>query len=543
MPFQVSDTPRPVDPDSGPATDRAVGVPGPGAVRPRVTPAVPCRALGAIVLGGVLLRILLVLASGRSELQSDEANYVYLGLTHQHFGVLLDQYRYLWPPFYPWLLGEALGRFGLDGVLDGPLVVQLLQALASAAIGLAVGLLAFRLGSARAASVAAALWAVHVPLAGYTHLLWSETFFLALFTPALERLVAALQAPTAECAQRRLLAAGALLGASLWVKSFAAYLIPVLALVALVGCARRFGGLRALSAASLVLLAPIVITLPWGLRNLEHYGRYVPSGATLGENAHVGLNARYMNFDYVALDRSRALRGEPPVAELALAPFTAPPERDGRSVPGWKRADELPHTVDRQSVQLGRGLAYAAAHPGWALRTRIKHVADLVTPLSFTARHAALGLYAEGWLGRAPFRQALVLLSLATSVLVLGAAAVGLARGLRSSVGWAVILPVLAYVGASALLLSMSRVRLPAEPLLLVLAALAWVHALEPLDAGGRPTPWAWLGARFGLGRQGQERASWSAAAVLLTMLALLFALNGREIAAVTLDAWAGGAP
>jgi hypothetical protein len=517
VPSQVSETPRRHDP--------AAGAPD-GVVRGSAEPAAPVRALATIVACGVLLRLVLVCASGRSELQSDEANYVYLGLAQQQFGVLLDQYRYLWPPFHPWLLGEALVRFGLAGAV----VVQVLQALSSAAIGASVGLMAWRLGSARAALVATGLWAVHLPLAGYTHMLWSETFFLALFTPALERLVAGLQADTVQRAQRCFLAAGLLLGASLWVKSFATYVIPVLAVVVFVLSFRRFGAVRGLRVASLVALAPFVVTLPWALRNVEVYGRFVPSGATLGENAYIGLNTRYMNFDYVALDRSRTLRGLTPIEDLALVALVAPPQRDGRPVPGWKRAEELPHTVDRQSVQLDRALTFAREHPGWALRTRIKHVADLVTPLSFTTRHAALGLYGDGWLGRAPFRHVLVIVSLGTSVLVLLGAAVGLARGLRSAAGFAVFVPVLGYVGASALLLSMSRVRLPAEPLLIVLAALAFVHALEPLDSAG-PSGAANRAARV----------SWTVAAILVSGLVALFGVNGREVVAVTVDALRGG--
>ncbi len=483
-------------------------------------PRAPLRGIAWLVFAGVALRIALALAAGRSELQSDEANYVYLGLAQQRFGILLDAYRYLWPPLHPWLLGEALARFGLAGIT----AVQLLQACASAAIGASVGLLAWRLGSARAGLVATALWAVHLPLAGYTHLLWSEPLFLALFTPALERLVAALQADSAAEFDRRCLAAGLLLGASLYVKTLAQYLAPVLALTVVAVAVGRFGKLAAVRGASLVVLLPFVITLPWGLRNLEVYGRYVPSGATLGENAYIGLNARYMNFDYVALGRVRALRGDAPIEELAPAALIAPPATEDGEAGGWRRAEEQPHVVLRQQEQLERGLAFALEHPGWTLRTRLKRVADFVTPLSFPVRHAALGLYDGSALGRAPLRHVTVLWAVCGATLVLALAGLGLARGLRAAAGWAVFLPTLVYVAASALLLSMSRVRLPIEPLLLVLAALGLCHALEPFQ------------------RRRIQRATWAAAGCLLAAFAALVALQAREVWAVVQDALQGGA-
>ncbi|MEZ6013516.1 MAG: glycosyltransferase family 39 protein [Planctomycetota bacterium] len=478
------------------------------------------RAIPALVLLGVVLRLILVVLSGRSELQSDEANYVYLGLTQQHFGVLFDQYRYLWPPFYPWLLGQALAHFGTDAGF----AVQLLQAVASASIGASIAALTWRLGSARAAIVATALWAVHLPLGGYTHLLWSETLFLALFTPALERLLAALQTRDADRAERRLLVAGLLLGASLWVKSFALYLTPVLALLVMFARRNQAGTASAVRGGTVVVLAAFVVTLPWTLRNIEVYGRPVMSGATLGENAYVGINARYMNFDYVALRRVRAQRDEDPIGALASSALVRGPERDGVPVGPWSRADEMPHTVRRQEIQVERALDFARAHPLWALRTRLKHVADLVTPLSFPTRHAALGLYGDGALGRPLARYTLVLLSLVTSVIVLGGAAVGVARGLRARAGALVVLPVLGYVVASSLVLSMSRIRLPAEPLLIVLAALALTHALEPIGAPRR------------------ERGTWVLAGVLLAALLALWGINGREVYAVVHEALQGGA-
>jgi len=74
-----------------------------------------------------------------------------------------------------------------------------------------------------------------------------------------------------------------------------------------------------------------------------------------------------------------------------------------------------------------------------------------------------------------------------------------------------------------------------------VLAALALVHALEPVDSDGAPGRTGRAGLFGLLGRRGVQRASWTVAWLLVGGLLALFAVNAREVVAVTLDALAGG--
>ena len=438
---------------------------------------------------GVALRAGLLALALPIEVQSDEANYLYLALGLERFGIYFDQHRYLWPPGYAWLLHRVVG----DGSGADLTAFRGIQVAASSVVGITTMLFAWRLFSSRAAVVAGLLWCVHLPLAAFTHLLWSETFFLALFLPALWHVLTALDR-TAEGdekrAARRLLVAGLLLGAALHLKEMPLFLMIPLALLVAWRAAPMGRGVT-LRLATLLPLAAVVVLLPWTTRNHEVYGRVTLSGATLGENVYQGLNARYVNFDLVPLARERARRGLAPLSEIERRAFTVPPTAaDGEPDPGWERAASTFHPIDRQAENVRRGARWSVEHPGWFARTRLKKWSDLVTPFSFFARHQALGHYApESGLGGA-WRRPLVIWSLLSSVVALIGAALGGATSLGAGHGRSLLAVTIGYVLSAALLVSMSRFRVPIEPLLLVLCAGFLAHgpahrSAPRLAAGG----------------------------------------------------------
>lgn len=419
---------------------------------------------------GVALRAGLLANAQPIEVQSDEANYLYLALGLERFGIYFDQHRYLWPPGYAWLIHFVIG----DGSAFDLTTFRALQVAASSVIGITTMLFAWRLFSSRAAMVAGLLWSVHLPLAAFTHLLWNETLFLALFLPALWHVLAALDR-SAEGdegpAATRLLIAGILLGGALHLKEMPLFLlIPLTLLVAV--RARPMGPAVTLRLATLLPLTALVTLLPWTARNHEVYGRVALSGATLGENAYQGLNARYVNFDMVPLARERAARGLPPLSELERREFTAPPTAaNGSPDEGWERAEMTINPIDRQGANVRRAVAWSAEYPGWFARTRLKKWSDLFTPFSFFARHQALGHYPrESRLGGA-WRRPLVIWSLLTSVIVLLGASLGAATSLRGGHARTLVAVTIGYVLSAATLVSMSRFRVPIEPFLLVLCA------------------------------------------------------------------------
>ncbi len=414
---------------------------------------------------GVLLRLVLLLVVGQVELQSDEANYVYGALTLNHFGVYLDHYRYLWPPGYSWILAQCIAIFGQDGLF----VAKLLQVVGSASIGLTTMLFAYRLGNMRAARIAGVLWVLYLPLAAFTHLLWNETLFLALFLPALYQLLRVIQG-VERGVDRRLIAAGLLLGAALYLKEAPVYLVPLLAL-GLLPCAP--GMREGLARGALLLLACACVQLPWTLRNLHVYGHFVPVAQSLGENAYNGLNEDYRSFDLIAVEVERTRRGLPPLVETRVRPWFVDVEEGS----GWERADRggdaenaVANTIERSRENTSRGLAYAREHPGWLARSRLKKLADLVTPLSFFTRHQALGRYDHSALGTPLGRALSGLWAVACPVLVLLLGSAGFFALREPRARWLLGL-VIGYTVATSTLVAMSRFRLPIVPLLIACGA------------------------------------------------------------------------
>lgn len=412
------------------------------------------RAIAAGLGGGLLLRIAFLVTVEPLDLQSDEANYVYLALSWNYFGFFSDSVRYLWPPGYPALVAASLHAFGLAGLT----VVKVLQVLASGVTGLTTALLARHWLGDRAGAIAAALWAAHLPLVGFTHMLWPETIFLALTTPALYFLV------RAEDGRRTplLVGAGVLLGAAMHVKEVGLYLVPVLA-AGFVVFRPHEALARRLRDAALVLLAATAVALPWTLRNIEVYGRVVPAGLSVGENAYHGLNARYVNFDIAPLARNRPELRE----RLEPRPWFV----DAGDAEAWPRALEIRNLADRLRENLRRGLRFAAAHPGWLVRSRIKKLADLFVPTSYFVRHQALGHYDHSIVGATGPRRLTVAWALGGSALLMAAGLAGMGRIVRRHPGGWVAGLALAYFLATSLLVANSRFRMPMVPILIVAAA------------------------------------------------------------------------
>ncbi|MGB6364604.1 MAG: glycosyltransferase family 39 protein, partial [Thermoanaerobaculia bacterium] len=364
------------------------------------------RLLGGVVALGVLVRLIFLALSGELELWADEAHYVQLAAMWSRFGFYMGSPGHLWPPIYPAFLSLFLSWFGEHGIT----AAKVCQVLLCGIVGASIVLLAHRLFSYRAALVAGLLWAGYLPLIAYSHLLWPETLFLCFLLPAVYLFTTLLGSELSPRQIRvRLVAVGALLGLAILTKE-AALPLPVLFGLLLIGSRSRDSlGLRTIRAALLVL-STVVVVLPWTFRNAEVYGRWVVGGSTLGKNMHWGVNAKYINFDYTGSGMERIEASEGPFRRWLLEP---PPD----SVWPQSRAANL---IDRSNENVHRGLGFARAYPEFYLRTRVKRLADWVTPLSFFDRHYRRRLY-QGRLDLIGVRRTLIGLSVLSTMLVMAA--------------------------------------------------------------------------------------------------------------------------
>lgn len=417
------------------------------------------------------MRLALFLAIGDLELRSDESNYVYLALTWERFGYYPDTYRFIWPPGFVWLMKQSFELFDAHGLY----ALKLLQIFASASTGWFLMKLALRLFGERTALVAGAIWCAYLPLVAYTHYLWPEPLFLALFTPALYYTLLVLQeGERVPGVDRRVVIAGVLFALALYLKESPLYLVFLLALAIAWLPRLRVEGLRR---ASLFLLVVAVCVAPWTLRNLEVYGRLVPMGSTLGENAYIGLNARYKNYDILLFSREKRAA----IPEDLSRQWFVQADPAG----AWQRTMDIRNTPDRLAEHTRRGLTYAREHPGWLVRSRIKKLADLVAPLSFFVRHMALERYGGTVLDGPVVRPVLVAITLGFPLVLIPLGLAGLIGVLRDRAGRVLITTVLLYFCATSMLVAMSRFRIPVLPLLIVLTAALLVRGL---DLTGRRT-------------------------------------------------------
>ena len=452
------------------------------------------RLLGVVVALGVLVRLIFLALSGELELWGDEAHYVQLAAMWSRFGFYMGSPEYLWPPVYPAFLTLCIRFFGEYGIA----AAKVCQVLLSGVVGASVVLLAWRLFSYRAALVAGLLWAGYLPLIGYTHLLWPETLFLCFLLPAVYLFTTLLGSELSPRQTRvRLVVVGALLGLAILTKE-AALPLPLLLGLLLIGSKSRDPlGLRTIRAAVLIL-STVAVALPWTLRNAEVYGRWVVGGPTLGRNMLWGVNSDYINFDYTRPGMVAIVASQGSFRRWLIEP---PPDS------GWKQSGAA-NLIDRSKENVHQGLRFARSHPGFYLRSRVKRLADWLTPMSYFDRHYRRGLY-QGWLGKTGVRRALIPISVLSTMLVIAAALPGLFLILPGATHRMLMAVVFLTFLVPVAITAISRYRVPAEPFMLVLAAGLVASASDRR----RPRRWEWVAVISG----------WAA-------LVTLWLINAKEV-------------
>ncbi len=363
------------------------------------------------------------------------------------------------PPGYPFFLGGVYALSG-DSKTAGRFANVALGALAV----LLTFLIARSIWGRRVALVGAGLVAVFPPLVLLSRDLLSESLFLSLELAAVFCVVAFRRSGAA---LRFAAAAGALCGLAALTRNPGAILVLPMALG--VWTLRPALRPRALLPPALVVLCAALVILPWTLRNAVEFGRFVPvstgSGFALaGTYSGVSLN-----------DHSNAAAWRTPQAVPEYAPLFLTPGIDEAT---------LDATLRREA------LSFASGHPGYVAEAVGVNLLRMFEFLGGSVVTLAGHPLEQRGIGSAdpPVEQ----FALVPAVLLALAGMLAIARarrparesgGRRFARGpvflW--LVPILTVLSAAPVA-GLPRYRVPADPFLLILGAIAIVWAWEGLE-------------------------------------------------------------
>jgi 4-amino-4-deoxy-L-arabinose transferase-like glycosyltransferase len=346
------------------------------------------------------------------------------------------------PPGYSYLLG---GVYRLAGVESAPLdervhAARVTGALLGAAIVALIGVLAAQLWGPRVALVAAALAAVYVPLITVGGAVMSEPLFTVLMLGAL---VAAIAHRRSGRGLRLAAVAGLLTGLAILTRPNGAVLLPLLAVAV---WARPRGRWTSLRAPAVLVVVAVLAVVPWTVRNAVELDSFIPVTTQLGSALAGTYNDQARN-DPVNPAAWRSIKHIPAHADL------------------WRRIRSIPEPELERRLRARAG-DDIAAHPAYVAEVGFWNTVRLLDLAGFTrARQTAATVGIDhGWADAG-----VVCFWLFALVALAGACT---RRARRSpAVVWAV--PVLMAAGVVFLTLETPRYRMPIDPFVVLLAALA----------------------------------------------------------------------
>lgn len=404
----------------------------------------PDRALAALTLAALAVRVVYLVLEPRCALTGDEPSWIEIGRQVGRPAIAFSPLRsdlVFYPPVFPYFVGALFRAFGtMKAVLWAQVV---LGALLVPAVGRA-GALAF---GRRVGLLAAGATAFYPELVWYPAHYWSETVFLLLLWWAIERTLAA----DARASRGAAVAAGLLWGLATLTREISLYLVPLVALWMLRPRAGAGGpaparARRGLAPVLLVLTAALTVA-PWTVRNALVFRAFIPV-STMG-----GLNLWQGNTTLTHLQ----------IYEV-LATKGGPVEQD-----------RYCRVMARETI--------AARQPGWVFEKLAEQMPEFWKAGSEVLDHL-VGREACGPLPAARLVPVELLLVL-PYLLVLALFLVGLARLRFSGAAWLLLLLLAAYNAAHVVAYATTRFRLPVLPVVFMVAAAAGADrregALRPL--------------------------------------------------------------
>ncbi len=363
-------------------------------------------------------------------------------------------------PGYPYLLAATYAVTGVDA--DGG---RLLGAVAGALLALLCFLVASRIWGRRTGIIAGALTALFPPLVLLSRELFSETVFASLVLAAV---LTTLEYRAHGGRRLRWAAlAGAVCGLAALTRNPGIVLIVPIMLGAWVG--ERRLTLRALMGPGVVFLVAAVVIAPWTIRNATEFGRFIPIATATG----FGLAGTYNETSRTDPEFPSSWRAPNRIPDFE-AVFQAPGVDEG-TLDAELRSEALDHASDHP--------AYVFEVIGANLRRMLLIEEDSVVDGGTEVADRGIGSGSSG-IERVSLLLVIPLAGIGILVLMKGRVQTpaGEVRRPRGPLFmW--LIPIL-LVAVALPVAGLPRYRVPADPFMLMLAAVAIERALTLL--GGR---------------------------------------------------------
>ena len=409
------------------------------------------RVLGAMLIAGAAVRLLLIWSFHGQPLYDDEIHYHQIAVnlvTTGQFAQVRGTPTSMRPPLYPFMVAGIYGVFGIDGQ-DA---VRAIQAVLSLLTVVVVYFLGRDMFTSRVGLWAAGICCFYPSLVASNIFVLTETLFtflLGLFC------LITIRSWNRHSASGMALA-GVVLGLAALTRSVMWLFPPVLALFILLAL-RELSWLRRVVLAFAPFVTFAMTITPWAVRNTHLQETFTTIDTMGGRNFMMG------NYEHTPLDR--------PWATISIQGDASWDSVLSAEAPGYRETTQ----GQRDKLALRRTLNYISHHPALTLkRSVVKFLHFWQLDRSLVA--GAASDYWGHWPKPALIGLTLTVCGASAAVIIATMFGVFMLPGLGDRRHWFALLIVLFVCGIHTLVFAHARYRLPLMPILAVFAASAMVN-------------------------------------------------------------------